>query len=287
MARHEVFFENPIQGSALDPAIFRVNASGGGAMLQGVYGEANRVNAPNGGAARQLVSLIEDGQGVTDCEVAVEVIQMDGVTGVSAGAGARCDNAASASISCYLAGISGNAGFALFLWKYVNGVNTAIATIPNTKGITPTTGYCVKLKCQGTAIKAKFWLRGTEEPMAWDIEATDTSLSAGTCGLCSINPGTYRFGKMSIGTGADTAPPLSFKIAGNVRDTDNSPVARTVRAYERTTGRLQGEVVSNASTGNFDMFVNKSQPLYYIVALDALAGTKNAIIKDRLVPFAG
>lgn len=286
MARHEIFFENPVQGSALDPAVFGVNASGAVPLLQGVFGEATRI--VTSGANRQVVYLIADGTAVEDCEVAVEVIEVLGSTGLGAGAAARCNNAAAASISCYIASMSADSpGFLLQLRKYIGGVNTLITSVANTKGMTTATGYYAKIKCQGTAIKAKFWPRGTEEPTAWDIEATDTSLTTGTCGIFSVNTGTYRFGKASIGTGADTAPPLLFKIAGNVRDTDNSPVARTVRAYDRTTGRLQGEVVSSASTGNFDMMVNKSQPLYYIVALDALAGTKNAIIKDRLVPFAG
>jgi hypothetical protein len=43
----------------------------------------------------------------------------------------------------------------------------------------------------------------------------------------------------------------TYKITGTVRDADNFPVARVVRAYRRSDGILMAETLSNATTGEY------------------------------------
>jgi hypothetical protein len=62
------------------------------------------------------------------------------------------------------------------------------------------------------------------------------------------------------------------------------PVARTVRAHNRSTGALTQEVTSDGSTGAFTFDSLESGVEYYIVALDNDTGEDyNAIIYDRIV----
>lgn len=46
-----------------------------------------------------------------------------------------------------------------------------------------------------------------------------------------------------------------YKITGTVRDINNNPVARVVRAHRRDTGELAAQTTSNASTGDYDLRV--------------------------------
>ncbi|MGW6309128.1 poly-gamma-glutamate hydrolase family protein [Streptomyces niveus] len=47
--------------------------------------------------------------------------------------------------------------------------------------------FCVRLQVVGTTLRAKTWLAGQGEPAAWNVETTDTSLSAaGQIGMRSI-----------------------------------------------------------------------------------------------------
>ncbi|WP_431106607.1 YncE family protein [Variovorax paradoxus] len=46
-----------------------------------------------------------------------------------------------------------------------------------------------------------------------------------------------------------------YKITGTVRDINNNPVARVVRAHWRDTGELAAQTTSNAATGNYELRV--------------------------------
>lgn len=62
------------------------------------------------------------------------------------------------------------------------------------------------------------------------------------------------------------------------------PVARTVRAHNRSTGALTQEVTSDESTGAFTFNSLEPETEYYIVALDNDTGDDyNAIIYDRII----
>lgn len=74
------------------------------------------------------------------------------------------------------------------------------------------------------------------------------------------------------------------QLAGTVTE-EGLPVSRTVRAYNRLTGALLKEVVSNASTGAFSIDAGSVGP-FYVVVLDDAAGVQyNANIIDLLTPI--
>lgn len=75
------------------------------------------------------------------------------------------------------------------------------------------------------------------------------------------------------------------QIIGTVEDDTGAPLSRTVRAYLRNTGAFAGQAISSASDGSFTILVSGADQLHYVIALDELAGEKNAIIKDRVMPY--
>lgn len=76
----------------------------------------------------------------------------------------------------------------------------------------------------------------------------------------------------------------SYIISGVVTES-GSPVERTVRAYNRSTGALAGSAISYSPTGEFAVIV-PSNDEHYVVALDdAGSGADfNALIYDRVEP---
>lgn len=284
MTQREIFWENPVQGAPLDTTVFGFTSGTGAGLSQGVFGELNRTVTA---VLRGLLYVLADGAAITDAECALEVIEFTN-TGLGPGPCVRGSLAASASFEGYIAAMNGTAPYSFSLNMYRGGVLTNISgSVENTKGVTPATGVNIRMKVEGSAIKARFWKRGSPEPTTWDIEHVNTELVSGAVGVFSTNVGLYRFGKLSIGYNGQAAPPLEYRIAGSVRDLDDAPVARVVRAYERASGRMQGETTSSATDGAFDLMVKKLLELHYVIALDVRTGTHNAVIKDRIVPYAG
>lgn len=286
MTQREVFWEVEVQGTPLGPPLYATNANAPG-WSQGILGEAIRNVTQN---FRSVLYLAEDGMGIADGEVAAEVREtlLSNNTGISGGVIARANDGNHSNFSGYIATLNGSPSFALAISKYVDGAYTnSIATATNNKGITHETGFNVRLRVEGSLIMAKFWPRGTQEPPSWDLTANDPDVAEGAFGLFCGNIGTYRFGKMSIGYGGDAAPPVEYRISGKVTDHDDSPLGRTVRAYERVKGNLQGETASDPVTGEFGLYVKKVTALHYVVVLDEEAGERNALILDRVMPFAG
>ncbi len=75
-------------------------------------------------------------------------------------------------------------------------------------------------------------------------------------------------------------------VQGVVEDFAGTKLARVVRAYNRTTGRLAGSAMSDGASGAFSISVSDPAAVYYVVALDELSGTLNALIKDRIIPYS-
>ena len=74
------------------------------------------------------------------------------------------------------------------LQKVVAGVVTQLGSTINFAHTTGTQ-YKMRLQLAGTAIRCKVWLASNLEPAAWDVDATDASLSAaGYTGLISYSP---------------------------------------------------------------------------------------------------
>lgn len=74
-----------------------------------------------------------------------------------------------------------------------------------------------------------------------------------------------------------------FLLSGSVKDSLANPLARKVRAHRRSDGGMVASATSNGTTGAFSLTVWSTE-LHYIVCLDADGGTKNALIKDRVIP---
>uniref|UniRef100_A0AAU7YUY3 Virion structural protein n=1 Tax=Stenotrophomonas phage vB_SmaS_QH3 TaxID=3229738 RepID=A0AAU7YUY3_9CAUD len=74
-----------------------------------------------------------------------------------------------------------------------------------------------------------------------------------------------------------------FVLSGTVKDASANPLARRVRAHRRSDGRMVASAMSNGTTGAFTLHVWSTDP-HYMVCLDADGGTKNALIKDRVIP---
>jgi hypothetical protein len=80
-----------------------------------------------------------------------------------------------------------SAGIALTLRKRVANVETQLATYTSPLTHTAGTFYRVRLRAQGTSLKAKIWAVSAPEPTVWHVEATDSALTA------AANIGTRSF----------------------------------------------------------------------------------------------
>lgn len=286
MTQREVFWEVEVQGTPLGRPLYATNAGASG-WAQGILGEAIR-NIQ--GSSRSVLYIADDGMSISDGEVAAEIREslVASGAGISGGVVARANDGTHASFSGYIATLGAPPDVDLVMSRYVNGSYTnGIAVAQNTKGLNHEDGFNVRLRAEGSALMARFWAIGTPEPATWDLTATDTNLTAGAFGIFCGNPGVYRFGKMSIGSNGAAAPPVEYRISGKVTDHDDSPLGRTVRAYERVKGNLQGETSSDPATGEFGLYVKKVTAEHYVVVLDDEPSDRNALIKDRVLPYAG
>jgi len=73
------------------------------------------------------------------------------------------------------------------------------------------------------------------------------------------------------------------EVRGTVRDVDNAPAARVVRAYARQSGRLLAQTVSDAATGDYKMTLPDTQPVD--VQFQAADGELlNDLLYARVIP---
>ncbi len=73
-------------------------------------------------------------------------------------------------------------------------------------------------------------------------------------------------------------------ISGNVKNHLGANTQRTLRFYERSTGILLGETLSDPTTGNYSFETTLDAPHTVIVLDDDAGDLKNALIKDRITP---
>jgi len=93
-------------------------------------------------------------------------------------------------------------------YKNSGGSITQIATA-TLSALSTDTYYWVRLRCNGTSIKAKVWADGGSEPGTWDCDSTDTSGPGavdGYAGIYSPNASTHTWDSFGVGTNGDTAP---------------------------------------------------------------------------------
>ena len=85
----------------------------------------------------------------------------------------------------------------------------------------------VRLQMYGTALKARHWEDGTNEPADWDIEATDSAFTApGWVGLINWVQPSFDCHAFGVGTNGDSAPQELVVATG--------PYLRTASGYLRT-----------------------------------------------------
>lgn len=105
---------------------------------------------------------------------------------------------------------SGSNDFALV--KVVNGTPTTVSQVTVSGGITLNAWYWLRFKVSGTSLQARIWKAdGTSEPGTWNINTTDSALSAG--GFAGVFHRTPSSGQVdaevdwfSAGTAGDTPP---------------------------------------------------------------------------------
>lgn len=278
MATYEIYWEG-VPGEKPSPTEFKETYTSRSQYAYDItLGQLFRTNSTN---ERKLISLVE--VGTPQIAEAALVLVSSTAQGTNAGPCVRSGGTGHSDFSGYIANISGDSPFELRLTKYFNGSVSQVKTGINTKGLAPATGYCAKIRAEETSLKAKFWALDTSEPLDWDIEASDSSLTAGEVGIFSVNTGTYKFGKLSIGTDGSSAPALYYQLTGTVRDENNNPVECDVVAIDRITKHFATQSKST-SGGSFTLNVPKSNP-YAVIAFDDV-GNRNAVIKDKIVPIA-
>lgn len=71
-------------------------------------------------------------------------------------------------------------------------------------------------------------------------------------------------------------------LRGTVKDADGNALVRKLRALVRSDGSIAGEAISDAISGQYELSVSQDT-VYTVVCYDEDGGTKNALIKDRVV----
>lgn len=92
------------------------------------------------------------------------------------------------------------------LAKHVSGSYTQLGSEANT--LTAGDWWWLRLRMNGTTIRAKFWKDGTSEPGSWEVDTTDSSLSAaGWVGVFAWdNDDIVDVDVFGVGTNGDAAP---------------------------------------------------------------------------------
>ena len=73
-----------------------------------------------------------------------------------------------------------------------------------------------------------------------------------------------------------------FVIQGSVRDINNNPAARKVRAFERSSGDLCGETTSNPVTGDYELNVYEGDVDYDVQFMAAAGELLNDLFFARV-----
>jgi hypothetical protein len=109
-----------------------------------------------------------------------------------------------------------------------NGAEVQIGSTATLGTFTASTWYTMRLQVTGSTIRAKNWVRGTAEPASWQIEVTDTDLTAvGSIGFRSL-VGTNSTQVLPVTIAADRFTELGtqqFTVTRSVNGVTKSQVA--------------------------------------------------------------
>jgi len=107
------------------------------------------------------------------------------------------------------------------------------------------------------------------------ISDDGTKVECNSCSVPTITNGAYEV--------IQWPQPVNKKIDGYITE-NSAPVARQVYMYDRESGELVGGVMSDISTGFYEIVTSVSGE-HFVVALDDDIGTSyNALIADKIVP---
>ena len=184
----------------------------------------------------------------------------------------------------------------VFIRRRVSSSNTTILSSgTNPAGISRESPVWLRAGVSGSTIRMKSWADGQPEPAGWELERTDTNITAAGVFFFGIRgasgsgfgptAGTkYRIFQLSFGTDGDSAPSsVSLTVTGSLTTPSATiAVGYIVRCYNRDTGALLDETMTDAS-GNFSFTVS-SEDRVYCMAVDQLGNMWNAPIRDLITP---
>lgn len=147
-----------------------------------------------------------------------------------------------------------------------------------------------------TGTNTKMFIDGVQAGSTFTSDTTNYAAGSVTFGGSSNNAGNFTgyFDEIRIYKGynpypsAFTAPTAEFSdalpiVSGVVRDSSNALCARTVRAYDRTTGALVASTTSNGTTGAYTLNCTTLNEVS-VLCLDDVAGTTENDLVLRTTP---
>lgn len=93
------------------------------------------------------------------------------------------------------------------------------------------------------------------------------------------------YGSTNLASGVGIVSTTPYKLTGTVRDINNIPAARIVRAYKRSTGDLMAQTTSDANTGNYTLKLYDEGP-YDVQFLTADGELLNDLFYAKAQPRA-
>ncbi|MFC8155873.1 hypothetical protein ACFUO0_17730 [Streptomyces cinereoruber] len=129
--------------------------------------------------------------------------------------------------------VAAGGALTLSLRRVIGGTDTQLGTYATGLVLGAGAWYTVRLSAQGTALAAKVWPRGTQEPADWQVTATDSSLTLpGVAGVRTV-----------LGSTTTNPLPVAFNFDGITSTPQIATVVRSVNAIAKahtagTTARL-------------------------------------------------
>lgn len=125
----------------------------------------------------------------------------------------------------------------LLLWRIENGSYSEIGSAYIPRTLIVDQWYWLRLQISGTALKVRLWRDDEGEPAAWNIEETDSNISAaGWCGVF-VRKDDGEVDWFGAGTGTD-APPAAPSAEGDARVTQDA-----IEVLRQATSQTQPVVV--------------------------------------------
>lgn len=168
------------------------------------FGGANVLRAdvfPNG---RYAISWDKAGSSVGDVEVLAKVRFASALSTNQTGPRIVIRGGGSAANEEGYTGQLRNQPDQVEVMKIVSGTFGAIGS--SSMSVQDSRWYWLRMRVEGTSIKAKCWVDGDSEPGAWGIDETDASLSSGWIGFGAQTGMTYYCGFFSYNDEGGSAP---------------------------------------------------------------------------------